>query len=113
MRRPRTLALSASGSAAQAACMPNSQVLPPLGGISGVAGRNEKGRIPASNRNRKMFIIPLRLLLGAMIFFCLQVTAGAEVGQVRLARQLGLGYLQFYIMQDQKLVEKHARGAGL
>jgi len=40
-------------------------------------------------------------------------TANAEVNQVRFVRQLGLGYLQFYIMQEQKLVEKRALAAGL
>jgi len=39
--------------------------------------------------------------------------ARAEVKEVRLARQLGLGYLQFYVMQDQKLVEKHGSALGL
>ena len=39
--------------------------------------------------------------------------ARAEVTEVRFARQLGLGYLQFYIMQEQKLVEKHAKALGL
>jgi NitT/TauT family transport system substrate-binding protein len=37
----------------------------------------------------------------------------AEVKEVRLARQLGLGYLQFYLMQELKLVEKQARAMGL
>jgi NitT/TauT family transport system substrate-binding protein len=37
----------------------------------------------------------------------------ADVKQVRFVRQLGLGYLQFYIMEDQKLVEKQARAMGL
>jgi NitT/TauT family transport system substrate-binding protein len=40
-------------------------------------------------------------------------TARAEVKEVRLARQLGLGYLQFYVAQDQKLVEKHGAALGL
>jgi NitT/TauT family transport system substrate-binding protein len=39
--------------------------------------------------------------------------AHAEVREVRFVRQLGLGYLQFYIMEDRKLVEKHARAMGL
>jgi NitT/TauT family transport system substrate-binding protein len=39
--------------------------------------------------------------------------ASAEVNEVRFARQLGLGYLQFYVMEEQKLVEKHARALGL
>jgi len=32
---------------------------------------------------------------------------------VRFARQLGLGYLQFYVMEEQKLVEKHAKANGI
>jgi NitT/TauT family transport system substrate-binding protein len=39
--------------------------------------------------------------------------AAAEVNEVRFARQLGLGYLQFYVMEEQKLVEKHAQRLGL
>src|SRR4051812_20793170 len=40
-------------------------------------------------------------------------SAMAEVQTVRFARQLGLGYLQLYVAQDLKLVEKHAKEAGL
>jgi len=39
--------------------------------------------------------------------------ATAEVSEVRFARQLGLGYLQFHVMEEQKLVEKHAQRLGL
>ena len=39
--------------------------------------------------------------------------AGAEVSEVRFARQLGLGYLQFHVMEERKLVEKHAQRLGL
>jgi NitT/TauT family transport system substrate-binding protein len=39
--------------------------------------------------------------------------AAAEINEVRFARQLGLGYLQFHVMEEQKLVEKHARALGL
>lgn len=37
----------------------------------------------------------------------------AEAKEVRVAKQFGLGYLQFFVMEDQKLVEKHAKAAGL
>ena len=37
----------------------------------------------------------------------------AEATTLRVAKQYGLGYLQFMVMEDQKLVEKHARAAGL
>ncbi len=40
-------------------------------------------------------------------------TARAEATEVRFARNLGLGYLQLYVMQDLGLVEKHAAAAGL
>ena len=39
--------------------------------------------------------------------------AHAEANQVRFARQLGLGYLQFYVMQDKQMVEQQAERAGL
>ncbi len=37
----------------------------------------------------------------------------AEVSEVRFARQLGLGYLQLYVMQEQQLIEKRGAEAGL
>lgn len=39
--------------------------------------------------------------------------AQAEVNEVRLARQYGLSYLPLIVMEQQKLVEKHAKAAGL
>src|SRR5215211_3893746 len=50
---------------------------------------------------------------GVLMGLMLCAPAGAEVGEVRFARQLGLGYLQFYVMQERGLVEKHAQAAGL
>ena len=37
----------------------------------------------------------------------------AESGEVRAAQQFGLSYLALMIMEDSKLVEKHAKAAGL
>jgi len=37
----------------------------------------------------------------------------AETGEVRAAQQFGLSYLALMIMEDSKLVEKHAKAAGL
>ncbi|PWC44940.1 ABC transporter substrate-binding protein [Azospirillum sp. TSO22-1] len=56
-----------------------------------------------------------RLLLGALLAAGLfrPAAAHAEATEVRFARNLGLGYLQLYVMQDKGLVEKHARAAGL
>jgi len=40
-------------------------------------------------------------------------TASAEADKLRIAKQYGLGYVQLMIMEDQKLIEKHAKAAGL
>src|SRR5262249_43478268 len=52
------------------------------------------------------------LLAIAMVLACCGI-ARAEATQVRFARQLGLGYLQFYVMQDKQIVERRAAEAGL
>ncbi|HEX7512304.1 MAG TPA: ABC transporter substrate-binding protein, partial [Candidatus Methylomirabilis sp.] len=57
---------------------------------------------------------PIRLLLivAAWAAVC-PAAARAETGEIRVAKQYGLGYLQMMLMEEQKLVEKHARAAGL
>ena len=37
----------------------------------------------------------------------------AEANAVRVAKQFGVAYMQFMVMQDLKLIEKHAKAAGL
>jgi NitT/TauT family transport system substrate-binding protein len=37
----------------------------------------------------------------------------AEANIVRVAKQFGIGYMQYMVMQELKLVEKHAKAAGL
>ena len=49
------------------------------------------------------------LLLGV----ALALPARAEVGELRVAKQYGLGYLQMMLMEDQKLIEKHAKANGV
>src|SRR3954467_8203395 len=39
--------------------------------------------------------------------------AAAEANMVRVAKQFGVGYMQYMVMQELKLVEKHAKAAGL
>ena len=53
------------------------------------------------------------LLSFAIAGLAFERPAAAEVNEVRFARQLGLGYLQFYVMEERKLVEKHAQQLGL
>src|SRR5262249_59482659 len=40
-------------------------------------------------------------------------SAHAEATTLRVAKQFGLGYLQFMVMQDKRLIETHAKAAGL
>lgn len=57
-----------------------------------------------------------RIVSLAAAAFALLLAAGssrAEVSEVRFARQLGFGYLQLYVMQEQGLVEKQAAARGL
>lgn len=39
--------------------------------------------------------------------------ASAEASVVRVAKQFGVAYMQYMVMQELKLVEKHAKAAGL
>lgn len=44
---------------------------------------------------------------------CVPSQARAEVDEVRIAKQYGIGYLPLAIMEHDKLVEKHASAAGI
>lgn len=44
---------------------------------------------------------------------CAALPARAEVSEVRIAQQFGLGYLPLLVMKQQKLVEKQAAAAGI
>src|SRR5437868_6014177 len=54
----------------------------------------------------KKMIFPLLLIL-------VSAPAFAETNEIRCAQQYGTSYLALMIMQDQKLIEKHAKQAGL
>lgn len=53
------------------------------------------------------------LLAAAILLFPLAEGARAEVKEVRLSKQYGLSYLPLIVMEEQRLVEKHAGKAGL
>jgi len=44
---------------------------------------------------------------------CFGFAARAEQSELRIAKQYGLGYLQMMVMEDQKIIEKNAKAAGL
>jgi len=54
-----------------------------------------------------------RYVTACGVLLALSGAAHAEATEVRFARQLGLGYLQFYVMQDKQMVERAAERAGL
>ena len=53
------------------------------------------------------------VFLATLVLAWPPLPAHAEATVVRAAKQFGLGYLQLMIMEDQKLIEKHAKAAGL
>jgi NitT/TauT family transport system substrate-binding protein len=57
----------------------------------------------------------LRILAAAALAAALIAPrpASAEANVVRVAKQFGVGYMQYMVMQELKLVEKHAKAAGL
>ena len=54
-----------------------------------------------------------RLMLALGFIAAFAMPARAEVSEVRIGKQYGLPYIQFVIMEDQKLIEKHAKAQGL
>ncbi len=59
----------------------------------------------------------IRAVMIRAVFCCLAlllaIPARAEVNEIRMSKQYGLGYLGMMVMEHQKLVEKHAAAAGL
>jgi NitT/TauT family transport system substrate-binding protein len=52
-------------------------------------------------------------ILHCAIAIATAVTAHAEAPTLRVARQYGIGYLQIVVMERQRLIERHAREAGI
>lgn len=55
----------------------------------------------------------LIVVLAAVVALGSVSVALAEVKEVRIAKQYGLGYLPLIILEDQRLIEKHAKASGL
>ena len=50
--------------------------------------------------------------LTALLVLCAGAARG-EMSEIKVAQQYGIGYLPLMIMEEQKLIEKHARAAGV
>ena len=58
----------------------------------------------------------LRTLTFVLALSCALIQADharAEANTIRVAKQFGIAYMQFMVMEDQKMIEKHAKAAGL
>jgi NitT/TauT family transport system substrate-binding protein len=49
----------------------------------------------------------------AVALFAVAALARAEMSEINVAQQYGISYLPLMIMEDQKLIEKHAKAAGV
>ena len=51
--------------------------------------------------------------VAAVALFAAAAPARAEMAEINVAQQYGISYLPLMIMEDQKLIEKHAKAAGV
>jgi NitT/TauT family transport system substrate-binding protein len=49
----------------------------------------------------------------AATLIVLPAIAWAELSEIKVAKQYGIGYLPLMLMEDSKLIEKHAKAAGV
>ncbi len=54
----------------------------------------------------------LAAAVAAVALFAAVAPARAEMAEINVAQQYGISYLPLMIMEDQKLIEKHAKAAG-
>ena len=56
----------------------------------------------------------LRMLIALVLATAvLSPAASAELAEINVAQQYGIGYLSLMLMEEQKLIEKHAKAAGV
>ena len=56
---------------------------------------------------------PAVSILAGMVLTIFAASAAAQVPEIRFARQFSMGYLQFNVMERHRLLEKHAKAAGI
>ena len=49
----------------------------------------------------------------AATLIALPAIAWAELSEIKVAKQYGIGYLPLMLMEDGKLIEKHAKAVGV
>lgn len=63
-------------------------------------------------KNHRNALSVLAAVLWSFVAMLPHATA-AETNEVRIVKQIGLGFLPIMVMEHQKLIEKHTRAAGL
>jgi NitT/TauT family transport system substrate-binding protein len=73
------------------------------------------GSEPLSRRPHNSMKIDsaVKLALAICLLSLVSLPADAEVTALRIARQYGVGYLQMMVMENNRLIEKHAKAGGL
>src|SRR3546814_1272662 len=69
-------------------------------------------RPPRSTRTDTLFPYTT-LFRSGVVFLAATFPAHSESSEVKVARQYGIGYLQFMLMKQGKLIEKHAEAQGV
>ncbi|HZQ60265.1 MAG TPA: ABC transporter substrate-binding protein [Casimicrobiaceae bacterium] len=52
-------------------------------------------------------------VLASAVILAFAGAARAEMSEIKVAQQYGIGYLPLIVMEEQKLIEKHAKAAGV
>jgi NitT/TauT family transport system substrate-binding protein len=75
------------------------------------SARDETTRTKRGKR-RLLMVVPALI---TVLFVSLAATqaARAEMSEIHVAQQYGIGYLPLMIMEEQKLIEKHAKATGI
>jgi NitT/TauT family transport system substrate-binding protein len=83
--------------------------------LSAREARKQKAKsMRKKHRHRENSMLRILTAIAIMAGVALNAPkAAAEANTIRLANQFGIGYMQFMVMADQKLIEKHAKTAGL
>jgi len=71
------------------------------------------GQSPDPLKEKSMKPLAALGALWAAALMMTSVTARAEVPEVRFARQYSMGYLQFNVIEHEKLIQKHAAALGI
>src|SRR5215813_5009952 len=71
-------------------------------------------RLEISMKHLRLGAFTLRTAASAILLLALPpLPARAEKSEISIAKEFGIGYLPYMIMEHEKLVEKHAKATGL